>query len=273
MQTEAVNSQKRTGTVLFADVAGFTAFAERIGEEAAFEMIRDVSARMQTAIHDHSGTVGEFRGDGIMALFSVTKGIEDGPLRACQAALQIQHGIAGAEAEMLHTYGAAPRVRIGVHCGPLVVGDVSGGDKAHVTIIGDTANTASRLESMAEPGQIVISRDIHALVEGQIDVTDLGKRQMKGKSRPMHVFALEAVNKDLSRFEAALSRLETEMSAATKSRLIEAPIEVPPATEDATCEGLSPRLAALRGDVPKVAAQRTKTGRAARPAYNDPNPD
>ncbi|NNE52098.1 MAG: AAA family ATPase [Sulfitobacter sp.] len=205
MQADTV-SQKRTGTVLFADVAGFTAFAERIGEEAAFEMIRDVSSRMQNAIRDHSGTVGEFRGDGIMALFSVTEGLENGPLRACQAALQIREGIAGAEAEMKKRYGAAPRVRVGLHCGPLVVGDVSGGTKAHVTIIGDTANTASRLESMAEPGQVVISRDLFALVEGQVDATDLGPHRMKGKAQPMQVYALNAVNEGVSRFDAARSR-------------------------------------------------------------------
>ena len=191
MKAGTVNSQKRSGTVLFADVAGFTAFAERIGEESAFEMIQKVSARMQEAVHAHSGTVGEFRGDGIMALFSVTEGLEDGPLRACSAALQIQSGMREAKEEMARAYGTAPEVRIGLHCGPLVVGDVGGSAKAHVTIIGDTANVASRLEGLAEPGQILISKDLYTLVEGQVEATDLGTRQMKGKTRALQVYDLQ----------------------------------------------------------------------------------
>ncbi|MFT7596406.1 MAG: class 3 adenylate cyclase/tetratricopeptide (TPR) repeat protein, partial [Paracoccaceae bacterium] len=206
MQVGTFKSEKRSGTVLFADVVGFTSIAERIGEEAAFEMIRDVSARMQAAVYDHLGTVGEFRGDGIMALFSVTKGLEDGPLHACQAALEIQQGMAAAAAEMTLAYGAAPEIRVGLHCGPLVVGDVTGGTKSHVTIIGDTANTASRLEAIAQPGQIVISRDLFALVEGQVVVSDLGQQQIKGKANPLQVYALEMVNENISRFDAARSR-------------------------------------------------------------------
>lgn len=206
MQSGTVSNQKRSGTVLFADVVGFTSFAEQLGEETAFEMIQAVTARMQEAITVHSGTIGEFRGDGIMALFSVTEGLEDGPLRACKSALQIQQMIDKAAPEMTRSYGLAPQVRIGVHCGPLVVGDVGKKGSAHVTIIGDTANVASRLEGMAQGGQVLISGDLFALVEGQVVVDDLGKRAMKGKSLPQQIYALRDVHNHISRFEVAISR-------------------------------------------------------------------
>jgi len=226
MNAGTVNSQKRSGTVLFADVAGFTAFAERIGEESAFEMIQKVSARMQEAVHAHSGTVGEFRGDGIMALFSVTEGLEDGPLRACSAALQIQSGMREAKEEMARAYGTAPEVRIGLHCGPLVVGDVGGSAKAHVTIIGDTANVASRLEGLAEPGQILISKDLYTLVEGQVEATDLGTRQMKGKTRALQVYDLQQVRTGVSRFDASRSRgLSTFVDREAEIALMDAALQ------------------------------------------------
>ena len=206
MSVTTVSSQKRSGTVLFADVVGFTSFAEKIGEEAAFELIQSITAKMQAAIHAHNGTIGEFRGDGIMALFSVTSGLEDGPLRACQAALKIQRTIADTEQEMTRIYGTAPQVRVGLHCGPLVVGDVGDQSNAHVTIIGDTANVASRLEGLADPGQVLITRDLFVLVEGQVKVRDLGAQKIRGKAQPVQVFALEEVHAQVSRFEASRSR-------------------------------------------------------------------
>ena len=206
MQVEAIVSQKRRGTVLFADVADFTKFAEQIGAEGAFELIQAVSGKMQEAVRSQNGTIGEFRGDGIMALFSVTAGIEDGPLRACRAALQIQAFLRAMQDEMQARHGRAPQVRVGIHSGPLVVGDVGDQNKAHVTIIGDTANVAARLEAMAGHGEIYISSDLFALVEGRVEATDLGERDMKGKSAPQRVFLLQGVKDGVSRFDASVSR-------------------------------------------------------------------
>lgn len=188
---------------MFADIAGFTPFAERVGEESAFEMLRTVTGLMQTAIEDQSGTVGEFRGDGILALFSVTSGLEDGPLRACRAGLQLQASIREFGAEMKYKFGEAPQVRVGIHCGPLVVGSMKDNRAA---IVGDTANVASRLETMASAGEVLISKDLYALVEGQVEADDLGERPMKGKSQPQRVFRLRAVREDVSRFDASKSQ-------------------------------------------------------------------
>ncbi len=206
MQVGQVSSQKRSGTVLFADVAGFTDFAERVGEEASFNLIQMVTTLMQDAISAQHGTVGEFRGDGVMALFSVTQGLEDGPLRACRAALQIQRSLHDARIEMTAKYGEAVKVRVGMHCGPLVIGDVGDETKSHMTIIGDTANVASRLEAMAEPGQILISRDLYSLVEGQVVAQDLGDQKLRGKSRMERLYKLQDIKEDASRFAASRSR-------------------------------------------------------------------
>lgn len=262
-----INSQKRNGTVLFADVAGFTSFAERLGEEVAFDMIQGLSSTMQDAIHTFGGTVGEFRGDGIMALFGVTTGLEDGPLRACQAALHIQARVGEARAEMTRRYGEAPRVRIGLHCGPLVVGDVSDGSTAHVTIIGDAANVASRLESAAEPGQILISQDLMQLVDGQVEVRDLGPVHLKGKTKPLQIFQLEHVREKVTRFGVAksrglstfcdraseLARLGTILDQAREGRIVLADIKGEPGIGKSRLvhefmTGLSDGVRVLNGD-------------------------
>lgn len=84
-------SEHRQVTVLMTDLVGFTAFVERMGEEAAFAMVSQVSSLTTAAIHRHRGTVKNFTGDGILALFGTPTALEDGPLRACRAALEFNN--------------------------------------------------------------------------------------------------------------------------------------------------------------------------------------
>src|SRR5216684_7240460 len=139
------SGERRQTTVLFADMAGFTAISERLGEEDTYTLIQPIYELMAAAVQEQGGTVKDFTGDGIMALFGVPAALEDAPLRACKAALQIQERLAGAAPGIEAKHGVRPLMRIGINTGPVVVAQVRGGEAASVTAIGDTVNLASRL--------------------------------------------------------------------------------------------------------------------------------
>ncbi|XDB00025.1 adenylate/guanylate cyclase domain-containing protein [Sulfitobacter sp. LCG007] len=198
-----IEGQRRQVSVLFADIVGFTETAERIGDEAAFRLIQIVSARMMEAVHSQGGSVQEFRGDGIMALFGAPTALEDAPLRACRAALRIQSMIGAVSDELEAQHGVRPQVRVGIHAGQLVVGEVGDDKRLRFTAIGDTVNLAARLEAEAEPGTIYVSDALLSLIRGQVSVTDVGARRVKGKSRAQQMYRLEATHEGVSRFDVS----------------------------------------------------------------------
>jgi class 3 adenylate cyclase len=140
-------SEHRQITVLMTDLVGFTAFVERTGEEAAFALVTQVSGLTTAAIHRHRGTVKNFTGDGILALFGTPTALEDGPLRACRAALEIQQRLGAAGDRIEAELGHRPLLRISLTTGPVVLGAVDSGESTGVTAHGDIVNLAARLQA------------------------------------------------------------------------------------------------------------------------------
>src|SRR6516164_3059001 len=145
MKVDAAQGERRQITVLFADMAGYTAVSERLGEEGAYELVQPIYTILTDAVRELGGTVQDFTGDGIMALFGVPKALEDAPLRACRASLLIQERLAEAVSRIEMQHGVRPQMRIGINTGAVVVGKVRESGGASVTAIGDTVNLASRL--------------------------------------------------------------------------------------------------------------------------------
>ena len=108
-------------TALFADMVGFTAISERLGEEGTFALIQPIYELMAAAVGEQGGSVKSFTGDGIMALFGVPDALEDAPLRACRAGLLIQERLAAAAEAMEAKHGVRPQMRIGVNSGLAIV--------------------------------------------------------------------------------------------------------------------------------------------------------
>ena len=215
-------SERRQVAVLFADLAGFTAFCERSGEEAAYTLMQRISALMTNVVHEHGGTVKSFTGDGIMALFGVPVSLEDAPLRACRAALLIHQRIATATPEIEAEYGVRPQMRIGINTGPAIVGKVQSGDSTGITALGDTVNLASRLQSLAEPGGVLLSETAHQLVNGLAEARPAGEHQIKGKAERQKVYRLDCIREGASRFDAALSRgLSTYIGRSRELELLQ----------------------------------------------------
>ena len=201
-----LDGERKQVTVLFADMKGYTPLAEALGEEGAYQLMEQVYAEMIPPVHDYEGTVQELTGDGILALFGAPVAIEDAPVRACRAALEIQSRMRALGAKLQAERGVRPQVRIGIHTGPVVVGTVGADLKMEFKAVGDTVNLAARLESMAEPGTILISEATGRLVEGYVESSFLGEREVKGKAEAQRVYRLERLKPGAVRFDASLRR-------------------------------------------------------------------
>src|SRR6185437_13849804 len=181
----APSGERRQVTVLFADMVGFTAISERLGEEGTFALIQPIYELMAGTVRELGGSVKDFTGDGIMALFGAPHALEDGPLRACRAGLLIHERLAAAAPAIEAKHGVRPRMRIGVSSGLAVVTQIR---SESTTALGDTVNLASRLQTLAEPGTVYLTEATQRLVEGLVETTFAGAHALKGKAEPQNVY-------------------------------------------------------------------------------------
>jgi len=202
----SAEGERRQVTVLFADMEGYTTLAEKLGEEGTYTLMQPVLARMVETIHANGGTTQDLAGDGVMALFGAPQALENAPLHACQAALEIHQRLADLGEGIRAKHGVTPRFRVGLNAGPVVLGRMGEGERIEFRAVGDTVNLAARLQSLAEPGTVLLSDDVHRLVEGYVEDADLGAREVKGKAEPVRVYRLDAVRGGVDRFQRALQR-------------------------------------------------------------------
>jgi len=213
---QIADGERRQITVLFADVVGFTAFAERFGEEASYSLMQSVSGLLTECVHKQGGVVKSFTGDGVMALFGFPIASEDAPLRACRAALCIQQQISRKEPEIGGAFGVRLQIRIGVNTGPAILGEVQSGESTSITALGDTVNLASRLQTRAEPGCVFISEATYGLVVGLVETVFVGSLPIKGKTDAQNAYRLTGMREGAVRFDVARQRGLTEFVGRTR---------------------------------------------------------
>jgi PAS domain S-box-containing protein len=173
-------------TTLFADVRGFTAFSERYDPEELLKILNQYMSEAGRIILDEEGTIDKFMGDAVMAWFNAPIPQPDHPLRAIRAAIAIV-----AEVERLHALLPEEfhlNFGVGIHFGPAVLGMVGTEKKMEYTAIGDSVNTAKRIQENAKGGQVLISEDVYRLLEGQVVVGNPKGVDVKGKAQPVTVF-------------------------------------------------------------------------------------
>jgi class 3 adenylate cyclase len=173
-------------TVLFADLRGFTSFSERSSPEEIVAMLNRYLGMAVPLVLREGGTVDKFVGDALMAVWGAPVRQPDHALRAARAARAVQEAIEEA-AEGRPDW---PRFRIGINTGPALVGNIGSDELRNYTVIGDTVNLASRLESSAEPGQVVIGRRTYEAILDAAEVEPLGPISVKGKERPVEAYLL-----------------------------------------------------------------------------------
>ncbi len=201
-------------SVLFCDIVGSTALAERLGAEAMRDLVTRFLEVSIAEVRRYDGTVPQFAGDGFMAVFGAPLTHEDHVRRALLAALGIRRAL-GDES------GAADRglnlpVRIGIHTGPVVFGSV-GGNLGLDTAIGDTANLAARLQQAAEPSTILVSETTWLSAQQYARVDPVGPLTLKGKAEPIPAYLLLGV----SRWRAARDGVMPERTTSFVDRISE----------------------------------------------------
>lgn len=185
-------SERRMVTILFSDVKGSTAMAEKLDPEDVMEIMNGAFEVLIPPVYKHEGTLARLMGDAILAFFGAPLAHEDDPERAIRAALEI---VAGAKeyAARLEKERRIPgfNVRVGVNTGLVVVGEVGSDLRVEYTAMGDAINLAARMEQSAPVGGILISRDTYLQVRGLFEVQALDPVTVKGKAEPVPVYVVQ----------------------------------------------------------------------------------
>jgi class 3 adenylate cyclase/tetratricopeptide (TPR) repeat protein len=199
----ALEGERKQVTVLFVDVSGFTSLAAQLDPEDVHNLMARAFELMLAEVHRYEGTVNQFLGDGIMALFGAPIAHEDHARRGVHAALGIQRALEAYREELQRRRGMSFQVRQGLNTGPVVVGSIGNDLRMDYTAVGDTTNVAARLQQAAAPGRVVISETTHRLVDGYFHTRSLGEVSLKGKAEPVR--AWEVISERVAR-----TRLQVE---------------------------------------------------------------
>ncbi len=177
-------------TVLFADLRGFTGFSERSSPEEIVTVLNRYFEIATASVLAEGGTVVQFMGDALMALFNAPTRQPDHAVRAARSALALQAGVE----EVAAANEGWPRFRVGVNTGEALVGNIGSTDLRSFNTIGDAVNVAARLEAVAEPGQVVIGDTTRRLLGDAADVEPLGELTVKGREAPVTGYLLREVH-------------------------------------------------------------------------------
>lgn len=188
-----LGGENRHIAVLFVDIRGFTPMSEGLEPEQVVEILNEYLALTTQSIFKNGGTLDKFIGDATMAVFNAPFDLDDYVYRAVCTARDIAAGSEELKEKLLARYGKTVSFGIGVNCGNAVVGNIGCDFRMDYTAIGDTVNTAARLESNAGRGRILISQDVYDAVKDRVEVTEVGVIPLKGKSNDVFVYQLDEV--------------------------------------------------------------------------------
>ena len=185
--------ERRVITMLFCDVKGSTAAAEKVDPEVWSEIMNGVFEYMIRPIYKYEGLVPRLMGDAILAFFGAPIAHEDDPQRAVLAGLEIQEGIKPYAENVRLKHGLEFGLRVGINTGLVVVGEIGSDLRMEYTAIGDAINLAARMEQTAQVGTIQISEETYKLVAPFFDIEPLGEVEVKGKSAPIKTYRVLGV--------------------------------------------------------------------------------
>jgi class 3 adenylate cyclase/tetratricopeptide (TPR) repeat protein len=200
-----MEGERRQVTVLFADLAGFTALASKLDPEDVHVIVDACFERITAEVHRFEGTINQYTGDGVMALFGAPIAHEDSARRAVHAALGIQQAIRTYAEGLRAERGLSLAMRIGLNTGAVVVGRIGDDLRMDYTAVGDTTNLAARMQQTTRPGSVMITEATHRIVEGFFETLDHGRLEVKGHD-PVRAFEVLRPRSSRSRIDIGHER-------------------------------------------------------------------
>jgi adenylate cyclase len=184
----AAEADRRTVTVVFADLSGFTTLSERLDPEVMQALQNELFEELTAAVQEFDGFVDKFVGDAMLALFGAPYAHEDDPERALRSALSMLERTARLDTRWRTRTGLPLALHIGLNTGPVVAGGFGAGNAKSYSVTGDTVNTAQRLQSLAGAGEILVGSTTYRLTRHTFGFEALGETTLKGKSGsvPIH---------------------------------------------------------------------------------------
>jgi class 3 adenylate cyclase len=202
----ALEGERKQVTVLFADVKGSMELAEKLDPEEWHAILERFFQILSEGVHRFEGTVNQYTGDGIMALFGAPIAHEDHAQRACYAALWLRDALREHADELRVQRGLSFSVRMGLNSGEVVVGKIGDDLRMDYTAQGHTVGLAARMQQLAEPGKALLAGRTIERAEGYFALRDLGETQVTGVEAPVRVAELEGVGRMRTRFDRSRAR-------------------------------------------------------------------
>ena len=192
--------ERRQLTVMFCDLVGSTALSEQLDPEELQTVVRTYQEVSAQVIERYEGYIAQYLGDGLLVYFGYPAAHEDDAARSIRAGLEIVTALDQARSQ----FPQPVQVRIGIHTGPVVVGEMGGGSRHEQLALGETPNIAARVQGKAKPDHVVISAATQRLVAGLFETEDQGRHELKGISTPQPLYRVTAESTAQSRFEVAV---------------------------------------------------------------------
>ena len=193
----SLGGESRDISALFVDIRGFTTMSEALSPEDVVAILNQYLALTTKAVFDNLGTLDKFVGDCTMAVFNSPFDLDDYEFKSVCAAMDIAMGSEPLNNRIEEQFGRKIGFGVGVNCGPAVTGNIGCDFRMDYTAIGDTVNTAARLEANAGAGKVYISDVLYARVKERVDVEEVGVIPLKGKKNGVVVYSVTAVHKDI----------------------------------------------------------------------------
>ncbi|MBR4343959.1 MAG: adenylate/guanylate cyclase domain-containing protein [Lachnospiraceae bacterium] len=177
--------------VLFVDIRGFTTMSENLEPKEVVDILNEYFGVITDAIFKNKGTLDKFIGDAAMAVFNSPFDLDDYVYRAVMTACDIAKASEALGDKLMERFGKKVSYGIGVNCGDAIIGNIGSNFRMDYTAIGDTVNTASRLESNAKAGEILISEEVKKRLGDRIETEDVGEIPLKGKHNKIFVYRVK----------------------------------------------------------------------------------
>ena len=188
--------EKREVCVMFVDIRGFTPMSEKLSPEEVAQILNEFLSEVTNCVFRHSGMLDKFIGDAAMSVFNAPTDLADYLIKAVCAAVDIRNCGETLGKRLRERYGNTVNFGIGLNCGDAVVGNIGCEIRMDYTAIGDTVNTAARLEAKASGGEILISEELYERLKDRIDAQFKGEITLKGKELPVKVYSVLDVKED-----------------------------------------------------------------------------